>query len=402
MPDNAHQPGRACATEIADYPDALERWWLRRAAAVVGACGSDAQRWAAMESALAELCAAFTSDRAGSLAGYFERPEALAAYGLYYFPQSYARLRRLLAEAGAEAAPAAADRRPRRILDLGAGSGAAAAAAAAHATQIAPERPLEITAADRATAALDAFRALFDEAVPALWPRARVALRATDIADPAAAARGEPWDWILVSMSLNELFEGWPETAALAWVQALLERLTPGGQLLICEPGTPAAARRLQWIRDAIAADGRWRIRAPCPHRAPCPMRRDPDAWCHDVRRWTPPAAARRINRRLHLPLELLRYSLLVVENAADPNPPAAAAASPARLVAPPFATAGRVVFRGCAANGALETYETLTRGLDRAARASLTALERGDVIAWDLERRLGDGRWRARPRERR
>jgi len=391
----------ADAADAPAYPEALERWWLRRAADAVGARGSEAERWSAMESALAELCAAFTTERAAGLGGYSERPEALAAYGLYYFPQSYARMRRLLAEAGPAPADADAGGPPLRALDLGAGAGAAAAAAAAHWTELAPRRPLEIVAADRAPAALAALRALFDEVGGALWPRARAAVRVADIADPAAAAEGGPWDVMLVSLALNELFEGRPAADAQAWVCALLPRLAPGGRLVVCEPGTPPAARRLQFLRDAIAADGRWTIRAPCPHGAPCPMRSDPRAWCHDVRRWPPPPAARRINRRLRLPLHLLRHSLLIVENAPAPRPPAGAAPTPARLVAPPFETAGRVVFRGCAATGALETYETLTRGLDRAARARLAGLERGDVVAWDLERRLGDGRWRARPRQR-
>lgn len=380
------------------YPDVLERWWLHRAADAVHARGGEEARWTALEAALAQLCAAFTSDRSGSLAKYSSHPETIAAYGLYYFPQSFVRMRHVLTESGTPPSLSGAAATPMRVLDLGAGVGAASAAVAAHLAETHPSRPATIVAVDRAPLALEALRGLFADVGRRLWPATPVTTRCADISSVADATDGGPWDGILVSFALNELFEGRDDRAALTWVRALLGQLTPGGRLFVCEPGTPVAARRLQVLRDALAAEGRWTLCAPCPHRAPCPMLPDPSAWCHDVRSWTPPPAARRLNRRLHLPLDVLRYSLLVMENTPESRPAVAEAPSPARLVAPPFLTAGRVVYRGCAATGVLETYETLTRGRDRAARERLTSRERGDIVEWALERRLGDGRWRAEP----
>jgi ribosomal protein RSM22 (predicted rRNA methylase) len=381
-----------------DYPEALEVWWLSCAARLVAdEAATEEARWSVLAAALARLCEGFTSDRAAGLAGYAARDDDLAAYGLFYFPQSYVRMRLLLAETEARGAAATVDR-PLRVLDLGAGLGAATAAAAAHAAATRPDAAVEIVAVDRAPAALALLRAWFGDLAPALFPCARLETRAADAASPTAAEAG-PWDLVLASMTVNEIFEHRTEADLRAWAEDLLERLAPDGRLIICEPGTPASARRLQTLRDAWAAEGSVTVLAPCPHHAPCPMLVDPGAWCHDVRRWNAPASAWRINRHTHLALDVLRFSLLAVEKtprAAEAAEATEAAPDAARLVAPPFATAGRIVFRGCAANGALETYETLTRALSREARQELAALERGDRVRWTLERRLGDGRWRA------
>ncbi len=364
------------------YPAALETYWRARAEAA----GDTSRIFQGLENRIARLSDAFTVGRAEGLADdYTAELSARLAYGLFFFPQTFMRMRWALAEARAAAGAPAAPEEPLRVLDLGAGTGASAlACAAAYA-----DREVRLTLLDRSAAALAEAADVFAAARAAVCPRATLETRVGDLRAPPGTAGG--WHLIAAGFALNEAFDTADDAAVAAWAEDGLARLAPGGWLALVEPATQPAAGRLMALRDRWAAAGRVRILGPCAHRRPCPLREAAGAWCHEVRRWRPPASLERLNRRLFRDVRALKFSFLAVANepaGAESERPAAA-----RLIAPVHQAAGRFVSRVCAPDGREHPVEWLTRGLTRAEQADLAARERGDFVDLSGARLLGDGR---------
>lgn len=372
------------------YPVNLERWWIARVCQELEDV-HPARAIAKLEPFTSRLSDLFTTDRATGFAAYADDPRALLAYGLFFFPQTFTRMRCILRECTAGGrALAAAGPGPLRVLDLGAGLGAASLALASLTGRPpANARPISLLAVDRSEASLTVMRELFGSLRPALWPAAELTTAVgTLLALPPAAAG--PWDVILCSFALNEALEGGPAGAAEEWLQHTIDHLAPGGTLVLCEPALRQTAERIERLRDSAAASGRFRILGPCLHQAPCPLRQKGEAWCHEVRRWKAPPSLHFLNRHLFRSVQFLKFSFLALSREA---PPAAEADSArARLVAPMNAQKGRFTTWGCAADGQIHPYEVQTRGLSSAAKKELAETERGSRLRWPDVRVLGDG----------
>jgi len=365
------------------YPAALEEWWLGQWKLRLGRA-PDADDVHRLEQTIARLSDGFTTTRTAEFGSYAASPAALIAYGLFFFPQTFVRMRFILREVfQRRGAPAT----PLRILDLGAGTGAAGLALL---TELGGKRqgPVELVAMDQAHTALEFLQQLFNDLAP-LWPKATLKTIAGDLSDEHAPEQG-PWDVILVSYALNEMLAAHPGFNAQAWLARLVQSLTPNGCLVICEPIVKDSPLRLEQLRDAVAASGLARIVAPCLHHRPCPMRAR-DEWCHDVRRWQPPDSLQFLNRHLFRSIEVLKYSFLALSPATSPD--IAGNASVARLVSPVHEPKGKIGFRGCAADGAMHGYEILARHVTAADREKMNALERGDRVACEGLEALKDGR---------
>ncbi|WP_225811622.1 small ribosomal subunit Rsm22 family protein [Streptomyces spinosus] len=179
----------------------------------------------------------------------------VAAYAAYRMPATFEAVHRAL-EAFAATVP---DWTPAGHADVGGGTGAATWAVSA-------TWPGErgVTVLDWAEPALALGREIA-AANPALkdarWQRARIGkdltLDATDL--------------VTVSYVLNELAE--------ADRAALVDAAGAARTVVIVEAGTPAGYARVIEARDRLIRAG-FRIAAPCPHSAACPIAPGTD-WCH-------------------------------------------------------------------------------------------------------------------------
>ncbi|MEU2383684.1 small ribosomal subunit Rsm22 family protein [Streptomyces sp. NPDC012461] len=180
----------------------------------------------------------------------------VAAYAAYRMPATFEAVRSAL-EAFADTVP---DWAPGDHLDVGGGTGAAAWAVNA---TWGGERP--VTVLDWAEPALAVGRELA-ASHPALkgvrWQRSRI----------GAALTLESTDLVTVSYVLNELTEA--DRAALVDAAAGAART-----VVIVEPGTPDGYARVIEARDRLISAG-FRVAAPCPHSAACPIVPGTD-WCH-------------------------------------------------------------------------------------------------------------------------
>ncbi|MGW0880422.1 small ribosomal subunit Rsm22 family protein [Streptomyces sp. NPDC002671] len=245
----------------------------------------------------------------------------VAAYAAYRMPATFEAVHSAL-EAFAEAVP---DWTPAGHVDVGGGTGAATWAVTA---TWPGER--SVTVLDWAEPALALGREIA-AANPALrdarWQRARI----------GSALTIEDTDLVTVSYVLNELAEA--DRAALVDAAA-----SAAQAVVIVEAGTPAGYDRIIEARDRLIRAG-FRVAAPCPHSAACPIEPGKD-WCHFSARVSRSSLHRQVKGG-SLAYEDEKFSYVAATRL--PVDPA-----PARVVRRPQIRKGQVLLDLCEAEGQL------------------------------------------------
>ncbi|MDP3505434.1 MAG: small ribosomal subunit Rsm22 family protein [Myxococcales bacterium] len=265
-----------------------------------------------------------TRERELAGAKYMDDPALLGAYLLFYWPVSYAQSRSLLSELPT---------RPRALLDLGSGPGPLAFAGIDAGAS-------ETIAADRSKPALELARQLAIASSESLGTREW---------SPERPLPEGKFDVITMGHVLNELFNGDIQKRA-DLVEKVLERVKPGGSLVVMEPALRDTSRALLQVRDVLVAKG-YAVRAPCMFRGPCPALVKPSDWCHAERQWRMPPLTEVLARTAGLHKESLKMSYLVLapksEAWAEPPP-----GRVLRIVSEALEGKGRQRFMGCGPEG--------------------------------------------------
>ncbi|WP_217240651.1 small ribosomal subunit Rsm22 family protein [Streptomyces sp. AC555_RSS877] len=252
----------------------------------------------------------------------------VAAYAAYRMPATFEAVRSAL-EAFAQAAP---DWTPGSHIDVGGGTGAATWAVSA---TWSGERP--VTVLDWAEPALALGREIA-ATNPALrtahWQRARI----------GSALTLDSTDLVTVSYVLNELTA--PDRVALVDAAAHAAQA-----VVIVEPGTPDGYARVIEARDRLIAAG-FRVAAPCPHSAACPIVPGED-WCHFSARVSRSSLHRQVKGG-SLPYEDEKFAYVAA--ARFPAAPA-----PSRVVRRPQIRKGQVLLDLCEPEGQL-SRRTITK----------------------------------------
>ncbi|MEU0968107.1 small ribosomal subunit Rsm22 family protein [Streptomyces sp. NPDC005917] len=263
----------------------------------------------------------------------------VVAYAAYRMPATFEAVRAALA---AFAAAVPEGWVPGSHVDVGGGTGAATWAVTDTWAGVRP-----VTVLDWAEPALALGREMA-AANPALreasWRRSRI----------GASLTIESTDLVTVSYVLNELDQA--DRAALVDAAAAAAQA-----VVIVEAGTPAGYARVIEARDRLIAGG-FRVAAPCPHSAACPIVPGTD-WCHFSARVSRSSLHRQVKGG-SLAYEDEKFSYV----AATRFP---AAPAPARVVRRPQIRKGQVLLDLCEAEEQLRRTTVTKRHGDlyRAAR---------------------------------
>ena len=364
--------------------DFIEQFWLQKARSAirVSAETPTEEVLEKIRPCVAELSDLFTVARPEKFRDYMSDARLLAAYGLFFFPQSFARAdfaaRRLLGFYGRS--PKNADK-TLSILDLGSGASPCGLALAGALQERFPQANIELTAVDRSRAALDA--------VP-LPGKTRIKLK-TECADLRNfAGTQHAFDFIVLGWSLNEIIPATTPDAvekALVFLKKLANSLKPTGTLLILEPALKETTERLQRVSDYFARTPGLPFHRLAPelgnHEDPL-LAEGGISWNHEVRRWTAPASLEFINRKLFREIQVLKFSWCALGK----TPSALAVESdkmPAllRLISPMEMTKTALRFSAVDAVGAKKNVEIPVRGLSKSeCKKMAAAWERGDIAS--------------------
>ncbi|MDR0533253.1 MAG: small ribosomal subunit Rsm22 family protein [Verrucomicrobiales bacterium] len=373
-----------------NYPQELENWWLTEAGRHLQLRDPKtiAQRLAERAGKLSD---AFTIDREERFTDCYADPLTVAAYGNYFFPQTYARTNFVISELLNFRHWTPPQDRPLRILDLGGGTGAALIAGVDLLSEKFPHCQFHTTLVDQSETALKLYRHLTrDQRKRHLFKSSAVRASLTESAHWNIR---EPQDLILVSFSLGEAFYQQEDSVVQAWLGQLLDKLTPNGLLVILEPALKETSERLERLRDFVVSESprNWHIWGPCLHEKNCPLLAGKKHWCHEVRNWQIPPTINRINDRLRRSVWDLKFSFLALGKTPPPNA-TDINGDPrhVRLLTPVVSGHGKLLLSGCNANGEHAEYDILKRHLDKPQARQLETLKRGDIVTFNALEKLG------------
>jgi Mitochondrial small ribosomal subunit Rsm22 len=242
---------------------------LARARSLLDLGGGPAHRLAAGEIAKAAravetLHEGLVARRELATAATYRDPAHLGAYLLWWWPQTYVKVRSALG-----LVPGLA--RPARILDVGAGPAPAALA-------ILDGVGGEAVALDASEAALSEARALAGGAP----------LRTVRSEASSARSAGGEFDLIVLANVLSEI----PEARRDALLDSL--PLRSWGSVLLLEPALRETGRALLAFRDRALERGFFAT-APCLTQRPCPALASPRDWCTASAQWDAPEHVRQL-----------------------------------------------------------------------------------------------------------
>jgi SAM-dependent methyltransferase len=350
------------------YPEVAEAYWVGQAELAAERGGDEALE--RMTPAVAHLSDLFTTDRPDrKFPDYFADARLLAAYGVFFLPQSFTRTSFALAQVcglrgwrPSSASPA--------ILDLGCGPGSCGVAAAHRFRQLGIDG-IRLTGVDKSPSALAGMETFGREV---LGSRTTVRTRIGDASKPETWPEGS-FDLIVAGFVLNEM-PHLDATSLLRWFGELKARLAPGGLILILEPALRITAERLQKLSDTVAAGEMTRI-APELDALPDPQLGSGEHWSHETRAWEAPASTEFVNRHLHRDLREVRFSFAAFTEASLAPLPQGLS----RLISDVQIIKGLLRFITIRA-GAIESVEVPTRGLSKHEVKKLAArFGRGDIV---------------------
>jgi len=285
-------------------------------------------------------------------------PHLWGAYLLYYWVIHYQEGLSLLNEL---------PKTPQRVLDIGSGAGPYALAALKHGAN-------DVVATDSNRDALQLASALAGQCGYPLTIRQWNCLRSH------IPIEGK-FDLIISAHCIEEIFpsqrENWLEQRALFFEGMMMERLTPGGFLLVVESSHAEVNRRQLMLRDALRARG-VPVQAPCIWQGSCPALAS-GALCYAQRDMDKPFLIKELQRAAKINLGSLKmsYTLFRHPQASLPETPLKRLY---RVISPPID-----LFRGkryylCGVDGkkSLGSYVNVHEKNTRA----FEYLRRGDAIA--------------------
>lgn len=300
---------------------------------------------------VSRLSKLLTRDRESLPAAYLKDPDLRTAYVRYFMPANMKKVHLALSDLSLHPGRLLS-KRILRILDMGAGPGTALLGLFSFFASRTGRPFLSCTAMDRVGENLRIAQDLFNQY---RMGRELDAALETSRADIESASRpaGEPFDLVLFSNVLNELFPFDKDRIVrrTSLVENILRHSLAGdGSCIIIEPALRETSRELLEVRDRLVERG-FNVFSPCLADMRCPASRNPRDWCHEDIPWDPPALIKDIDRHTGLRKDSLKFSYLVLRKDGRSLADMFGADS-FRIVSEPLITKGKREFYICGRSG--------------------------------------------------
>jgi len=293
---------------------------------------------------------------------YFNNPDLLGAYLLFYWPVSYMQAHYILK---------AHSIRPASVLEVGSGAGPIGAACADF------SKP-EITFTDRNPLILKLAQSLAKQ--KNLKTRTLVWNPKKPLPDALPK-----FDLIAFQHLLNELWQNDPDRIEkrLNLVKSLAPRLNPAGRLLFIEPALMATSRDLLLLRNHLLSHGFF-MEAPCLFNQACPALEKANDTCHMDFKWSPPDFLKTSIRLAGFQKKELKMTYFIFRSQPVPQTPGQ---DVFRIVSDKMLSKnGKIRFIGCHQEGRISL--SLQPSETRPGNQGFLNLKRGDLITiTDLEK---------------
>jgi ribosomal protein RSM22 (predicted rRNA methylase) len=199
---------------------------------------------------------------------------------------------------------------------------------------------------------------------------------------------GEKFDIIFAGNVLSEL-----KGKELLLAKLLQKNLQENGYLVIIEPALKSDTLNLINFRNNLQEMG-YKINAPCLNTRKCPMHKEnAKLWCHQVVNWIRPGFIERVDSRIGLSKELIKYSYLVVSKQAQGLSDVFKGAR--RVVSSLHKIKGKAWCYTCSQD-ALEIFELLKK--HRASHPLFYKLSRGDIFICHNSQKMKNNTYRLTP----
>lgn len=300
------------------------------------------------------------SDQGKTLIGedYFQRPELLGAHLLYQWIVHYQEGLSLIGEI---------PNTPSTVLDLCSGAAPFAFAALKHGAH-------EVYAFDQNEQALRLGAEICGKYGFPLNIRQGNCLKGSFPFE-------KKFDLIIVGHCLQELFPH-NETALHAFINSLLNRLSPKGYLLIVDSSFQEANNRLLRLRDEMVKKG-ISIQAPCVWRGECPALKTANSPCYAQRDFEKPYLIKEIQRAANINLGSLKMSYLILRSP-QMDWPKLPSNDLYRIISPPIETFQGKRYYLCGTDGKknfgthLQKHPPYSRAFEYLKRGELISIENG------------------------
>lgn len=360
------------------YPQLLEDVWVRRAQSVLGA-----RPLRVLRAHVADLSSRFTAHRPDHFSNYLRSDWSLAAYGLYFFPQSWVRLRYPLEELlRFRSWKPKGSKNSLNVLDLGAGLGAVGLSAVScfyeHGLG-----PVHLHAVDHSPHALEALKDVHTSLYASVWPKSRLrvyreSLLGLTVRHPRLSK--ERFDLITMGFSFNESHSGSTFKEKIVFLKNCLSLLNTNGVLLMLEPALKETAQALRRLSDTLIQEGVAFNWGPYPGGGVCPLLSgSDDVWTHEVRTWVPPRSVQQVGQDVVKNLHELKFSFSALGRLPAPELPKEG--HTLRLIAPVYSNKSMYLLKGVAQDDQIHTYELQKRDASKEDAKCMKSLERGDCI---------------------
>ena len=375
------------------FPKDIESFWVNRICSYYKTQDEN-QAMGKIREYVQYLSDHFTLDREDIGVDYGRKEYFLLAYGIFFFPQTWTRVRYVFLELLDYYDWQLSKKGPIKILDVGSGTGAAFLSVIQLLRARGVTNPIVVDAVDYSKNSLQMARSVLLEN-RSLFGDVKLNLHAQDCSQFVRTENKKlsGYHLVLASFSLNEIFKDMSFEERNKVIDILQNKCRAKGLLLVMEPALKETSEDLQRIRDWRILENESYSWGPYLSDHKCPFLEKGKYWNHEVRIWSPPKSLRTVNTKLWRSVRELKFSYMAlgqVEAAKcqmDPN-----SMISVRIVSPVVKKRGRFVFFGVSEMGAHSSFEIQTRDIESFEKKLLEDLERGDILDIENVIQLGEG----------